>query len=93
MYQNHFYGGGDWLGLGLLPAFTILPFLVWSLVWKGWAIWLAARRGEMPWFIALLIVNTLGILEIFYIFVIAKQSDVKEVNKSEEKKESTHNHA
>jgi len=50
----------------------------WTLLWKGWALWLAARRGEKLWFIPLLILNTLGILEIIYIFVVAKRKDVKE---------------
>ncbi len=57
--------GGTWL-LFLLVA-------VWSLAWKGWGLWVAAHRGEKPWFIAMLILNTAGLLEIFYLFVIAKQ--------------------
>lgn len=58
-------------------VFGLLPLLVWTLIWKGWALWLAARRGELAWFVALLVLNTVGLLEIFYIFVIAKQKDVK----------------
>lgn len=58
----------------LLVTLTTL----WTLPWKGWALWLAARRREKWWFIALLVINTLAILEIFYIFAIAKQSDKKE---------------
>lgn len=58
----------------LLVTLTTL----WTLPWKGWALWLAARRRERWWFIALLVINTLAILEIFYIFAIAKQSDKKE---------------
>lgn len=55
----------------------LLIFIIWSLIWKGWALWLAARRGEKPWFIVLLIANTMGILEIIYIFAIAKRKDTK----------------
>ena len=64
---------------GQLPGsgYLLILFLLWSLVWSGWALWLAARRGEVAWFVALLVLNTLGLLEIFYIFVIAKQKDVK----------------
>ena len=62
---------------GFPVMFGLLPLLVWTLIWKGWALWLAARRGELSWFIALLVLNTVGLLEIFYIFVIAKQKDVK----------------
>jgi len=46
----------------------IIIFALWTLVWKGWALWRAARNNSTGWFIALLIINTLGILEIIYIF-------------------------
>lgn len=49
-------------------AFTI--FIVWSLVWKGLALWKAAKAGSKPWFIILLVLNTIGILEIIYIFAV-----------------------
>jgi len=42
--------------------------VVWSMVWKGIALWRAGRNGHLVWFIVLFIVNTLGILEIIYIF-------------------------
>lgn len=54
---------------------VLLPLIVWSLAWKGWALWLSARRGEKWWFVALLVINTAGILEILYIFLIAKRKD------------------
>lgn len=63
--------------------FTILPLVAWSLIWKGWALYLAARRKEVYWFIALLIINTAGLLEIFYIFAIAKRSDTVTVAPAE----------
>ncbi len=50
-----------------------IPILVWSLVWKGMALWKAARRGEKYWFIALLILNTVGILEIVYLIFIGRK--------------------
>jgi len=40
---------------------------VWSLFWKGLALWHAAKRSQPWWFIALLVVNTVGILEICYL--------------------------
>lgn len=54
----------------------VLVVLVWSLVWKGIALWKAARQGSKPWFIVLLIVNTVGILEIIYIFFVSKKNTV-----------------
>jgi hypothetical protein len=57
-----------------LQAF--LPFLgilvVWSLLWKGLALWHAGRKGQPWWFVILLVVNTLGILEIIYLFAVLK---------------------
>ena len=72
---------------GLLVVIALL----WTIAWKGWALWLAARRGEKVWFIILLIVNTVGILEIIYIFAVAKQKDTKTVAapKPAEHKEET----
>lgn len=49
---------------------TIAVF--WSLAWKGWALWRAARNEAKVWYVVLLLVNTLGILEILYIFVFSK---------------------
>jgi hypothetical protein len=57
-----------------IPAFgpVLLLLVLWSLFWKGLALWHAGRRGQPWWFFFLLIVNTLGILEIIYLFGIAK---------------------
>lgn len=55
-----------WFG----PGFGLL--LVWSLFWKGLALWKSARNDSRYWFIALLLTNTLGILELLYLFVFAK---------------------
>lgn len=51
----------------------LLLVVLWTLPWKGLALWKAARRGEQKWFIALLVLNTLAILEILYIFVFSKK--------------------
>lgn len=50
----------------------LVPLIGWTLFWKGIALWKSARRSEKIWFAALLILNTLGILEIIYIFIIAR---------------------
>jgi len=48
-----------------LPVFIV--FLLWSFTWKGLALWHSAKSDRKYWFIALLLINTLGILEIFYL--------------------------
>lgn len=62
---------GTGMGLGTF-SLTIMALLVWSVVWKGLALWHAAKRKEPWWFIAMLLVNTAGILEIIYLFAVAK---------------------
>ena len=54
------------------------PFLfsllaIWSLVWKGIALWKAAQNSSKPWFVALLLINTFGILDIIYVFYFANK--------------------
>jgi hypothetical protein len=47
--------------------------ILWTLPWKGVALWKAARRGEKAWFVCLMIINTIGLLEILYIFAFSKK--------------------
>jgi len=53
---------------------TILA-VVWSMAWKGVALWRAGGNAHLVWFIVLFIVNTLGILEIIYIFAFSRKKD------------------
>lgn len=62
--------------LGAVGLFVFAVVLVWSLIWKGMALWQAARHGSKGWFVVLLIVNTLGILDILYIYVFSKKHKV-----------------
>ncbi|OGZ44084.1 MAG: hypothetical protein A3J55_00915 [Candidatus Ryanbacteria bacterium RIFCSPHIGHO2_02_FULL_45_17b] len=54
---------------------VFLLIALWTLPWKAVALWKAARRNERGWFVALLLINTMGLLEIFYIFVLTKQAN------------------
>lgn len=51
---------------GLLAA-----LLVWSLIWKGVALWRAARADQLVWYVVILFVNTAGLLEIAYLLFFA----------------------
>jgi methionyl-tRNA synthetase len=57
----------------LQNPWLIALIVAWTLPWKGVALWKSARQGDKKWFIALLIVNTLGILEILYIYIFGKR--------------------
>jgi len=48
-------------------------FSIWALIWKGIALWKASKNDNKYWFIALLLINTIGILEIIYIFYFSKK--------------------
>lgn len=50
-----------------------LFIFIWTFVWKGIALWRAAKNGHKKWFVALLILNTLAVLEIIYIFAFSKK--------------------
>ncbi len=52
---------------------VLIIAIVWSLIWKGMALWKSAKHGDKKWFIAMLIINTLGILEILYLYVFSKK--------------------
>ncbi|KKQ71784.1 MAG: hypothetical protein UT33_C0018G0010 [Candidatus Peregrinibacteria bacterium GW2011_GWC2_39_14] len=45
----------------------LILLLIWSFIWKGIALWKSGRNNQMPWFIVILLLNTVGILEIVYI--------------------------
>ena len=86
MYNNSFDRAFDgvgqhWWGLPLIGGFAVIAILVmvWTLVWKGLALWKAARSGSKVWFVVLLLVNTLGILDILYIYVFSKKGAIQKI--------------
>jgi membrane protein YdbS with pleckstrin-like domain len=56
---------------------------IWSLIWKIFALWRAAHKEDKAWFVALMILNTAGLLEIFYLFVFSQRQYRKLSEKSE----------
>ena len=68
------FGGGYGMGFGIPVWFAaFLPIIIiWSIFWKGLALWHSSQRKEVWWFVALLLINTMGILEIVYLFMFAK---------------------
>lgn len=61
----------------------IILLIVWDLIWRGAAMWKASKSDNMGWFIALLILNTLGILPIIYIYYFSQN---KSASKGVQKK-------
>ena len=56
---------------------VLLVVTIWDLVWKALAMWRAAGRKEVIWFVALLLLNTAGILPILYMVFKSKPGAVK----------------
>ncbi len=50
----------------------VVLLLAWTYLWKGMALWKAAQKSSKWWFIALLFINTFGILEILYLYVFSE---------------------
>lgn len=55
----------------------IIAVIIWTIPWKGIALWKAARNGNKIWFVVMLILNTLAILEILYIFIFSRKKKGK----------------
>ncbi len=61
----------DGFGIG------VLILAIWTIPWKIYAAWTAAKHGHKKWFVAVVLLNTASILELIYIFKIAKKSWVE----------------
>lgn len=46
---------------------VLIPLAIFDIIMKGIALWHAAQNKQRNWFVALLIVNSLGILPIIYL--------------------------
>lgn len=56
----------------MLLLTLIVLLAVWTTVIKAFALWHAARNNQLAWFIPLLVLNTLGILELVYLLAFRK---------------------
>ncbi|RJQ25332.1 hypothetical protein C4577_06025 [Candidatus Parcubacteria bacterium] len=57
-------------------GFTFLFFIIyiWTIFWKAVALWRAAKNEQKYWFIIFILpINTMGILELIYLFRFAKK--------------------
>lgn len=68
------------LGVSL---WLLIVIFIWSSIWKFLALWKSARKGHTVWFIVFALVNTIGILEILYIYIFSEKPEkVKEKKKA-----------
>lgn len=71
-----FLQGNQWISYLLL---------IWTIPWKGLALWKSAQKKQVYWFVAFLVVNTVGLLEIVYIFIFSKMEKKAIVSEGREK--------
>ena len=73
--------------MGILRAGRTLPkwarvvvgvVAVWDLAWKGLALWQAGKRRQPVWFVALLVLNTVGILPVTYLWLMRRRDGAKD---------------
>lgn len=50
------------LGIG------IFLLILWEAFWKGIGLWKSAKRGDLIWFIAILLINLFGLIPLFYLW-------------------------
>lgn len=56
---------------------VMVVVLIWSIFWKGLALWRAARAKQKYWFITILLVNSIGLLEIVFLGFFQKKTKEK----------------
>jgi uncharacterized membrane protein len=71
----------DYLWVVALVVLLALPF-------KGAALWKAARRGHIWWFLILLVLNTFAILDIIYIFIFSNWGENKKDKQEKQEQEN-----
>lgn len=74
-YYNN-YSGIHYGLFGLL-----IPFAILDLVLKGFALWKSAKKDQNIWFIALLLVNSMGILPLVYLILNRDQKETPKKTK------------
>ena len=50
-------------------VYLFAAIAVWEFIWKGMAMWKAAKRNQRYWFAGLLVINTVGVLPIVYMLL------------------------
>ena len=68
------------------PLWTMIilgVLIIWSVIWNGFGLWHAARNKQLGWFIAIMVINSAGLLPIIYLlwFRPKKETAVKLVKK------------
>ena len=72
-----------------VPLALFIFLIIWQYAWKIVALWVAARKRQLVWFVILALpISTVGLLEILYIFLFSKikMPSVKEAKQTKRKR-------
>ena len=69
MFPNNFFNPFGFLSF--MPF--LLGFVILDLILKALALWKAARNTQKIWFIAILLINSFGILPAIYLLLFSKK--------------------
>ena len=84
MLDQLLFGGSTLTGTFIV---FIIIISIWSLIWKGMALWKCGRNNQLAWFVIILIFNTAGILPIVYLLFFQPEAVKKRgVKKTRKKK-------
>ena len=88
-YTSYYQEIANYLGISLTSVIVLMAIIsVWTLIWKGLALWKSSKKEHIIWFVIFLILNTAGILEILYIFIFSKMNLKSKNKKISSKKKS-----
>ena len=71
-----------------ISIWMFVAIIIWSYTWKLLAFWKSARKNSPVWFILFAFLNTMGILEILYLFIFSemKRNNFKHKKSSKRKR-------
>ena len=56
-------------GMTGIAILGLIVIMIWEVIWKGIGLWHSAQNKQKGWFVAILILNTLGLLPIIYLLL------------------------
>jgi len=69
----------------LMNIAVLIILIIWSVIWKGIALWKCGKQNQLTWFVVLLILNTGGILPIIYLLFFQKSKKTAKVKKKKKR--------
>ena len=72
-----------------LMLLGLLVIVMWVVIWKGLGLWFSAQNKQKNWFIAMLILNTLGLLPIIYLIWFKPRDEIIDKEKMKSQSESS----